>query len=97
MIILTKVPDGSLDVIQILHKEELLTIEEIDKKLPAISRASVRYAVRRLLEAKIIQSIPDLMDMRTVKYRLSSDGKLRQALLQLPPLIYDQLMEGIKE
>jgi len=91
VVILTKIPEGTGEVISILQKFDLLTIEEIDDKIPNYSIATIRYSIRRLLESSIIMSVPDLLDMRSVKYRLAADAQLREALTLLPKEVFLQL------
>jgi len=93
----SKIPDGSLEIVQILDPDQLYTVDDIDKKLPSIELSTLRYAIRRLLEADIIQSIPDLQDMRTVKYRMAPETHLSKALQKLPPNISSLLQHEIEK
>ncbi|MHA2501715.1 MAG: hypothetical protein ACXAE3_02405 [Candidatus Kariarchaeaceae archaeon] len=81
---MTKIPNGVLSVIEILQGDQIYTLEEIKLRLPYLDLGTVRYAIRRLLEIGIVQSIPDLHDMRTVKYRMESKRRLTENLDKLP-------------
>jgi len=87
----TKIPDGSQSVIEVLVDDQIYTLEEIHTKLPKLELGTIRYAIRRLLEIGIIQSIPDLKDMRTVKYRLETESVLSKNLAKLPHEIVDDI------
>ena len=89
--VLTKVPEGSREVIRVLLDDQLYTLEEIAGKLDKFELGTIRYAIRRLLETRLIQSIPDLYDMRTVKYRIASESTLSTVLNTLPPEVYREI------
>ena len=87
----TKLPIGSQMVIEALIDDQIYTLEEIQSKLPDLELGTIRYAIRRLLEIGIIQSIPDLKDMRTVKYRLQTESALNVNLAKLPTEVVSKI------
>ncbi len=67
-----KVPKSAKPILYLLNEHGVLTQKEI-LQLLNLPPKTARYALKRLKEEGIIQSIPDLMDMRSQKYRISTE------------------------
>ncbi len=67
-----RVPKSAKPILYLLNEHGVLTQKEILSmiNLPA---KTARYAIKRLKEEGIIVSVPDLMDMRSQKYRISTE------------------------
>ncbi|WXG41151.1 MAG: winged helix-turn-helix transcriptional regulator [Candidatus Freyarchaeum deiterrae] len=63
-------PQSALVVVEILRKDGALTPKDIFQKTNFAPR-TVRYALKTLLESNVIEKVPNLMDLRQNKYRLT--------------------------
>ncbi|MDH5402487.1 MAG: BlaI/MecI/CopY family transcriptional regulator [Candidatus Heimdallarchaeota archaeon] len=64
-----RLPPSGIEVMTVLNEHDSLTIKEIGNKLPDFNERTLRYAIRRLLENKVVVTVPNLSDMRRVYYR----------------------------
>ena len=87
-----KVPKSAKPILYLLNEHGVLTQKEL-LQLLNLPPKTARYALKRLKEEGIIQSVPDLMDMRSQKYRISTD-KIDYATLQ--ELIKDAIEYTLK-
>jgi hypothetical protein len=78
-----------------LSKRDLQTQEEIRDSLPGVSSKAMRYAIRRLLENNIIFRVPNLLDMRSVSYRLATPDELSQALQKLSDRVFAKVAKAM--
>jgi DNA-binding HxlR family transcriptional regulator len=92
---ITKLPEPAMAIIQQLCKRDFQTQEEIRDSLPAISSKTMRYAVRRLLENGIIYRVPNLLDMRSVSYRLATADELASVLPRLSDRVFDLVAQAM--
>ena len=74
---ITKLPSPSKEIITLLIQEGTLSPKQIEERIDAPSDA-IRYALRRLIESKIIKRVPNLLDMRSVYYRMSTKTELQE-------------------
>lgn len=63
-------PQSALVVVKILREEGALTPKDIFQKTNFAPR-TVRYALKTLLENNVIEKVPNLLDLRQNKYRLT--------------------------
>ena len=63
-------PQSALVVVEILRREGALTPKDIFQKTNFAPR-TVRYALKTLLESNTIEKVPNLLDLRQNKYRLT--------------------------
>ncbi|MHA2092324.1 MAG: winged helix-turn-helix transcriptional regulator [Candidatus Kariarchaeaceae archaeon] len=92
---ITKLPEPAMEIIQQLCKRDFQTQEEIRNSLPTISSKTMRYAVRRLLENGIIYRVPNLLDMRSVSYRLATADELARVLPRLSDRVFDLVAQAM--
>ena len=94
---ITKLPDPALEIIELFSRHEIgtLTQEEIRRALPDATSKSIRYAIRRLLENGIIYRVPNLMDMRSVSYRIASASELAKTFEKLSDKVFKEVLEAI--
>jgi len=73
----TRLPKSSKRLVATLAERGQLTQKELIQavKMPA---KTVRYALKRLNEAKLIVATPNLQDMRSMFYILNPDYSFRQ-------------------
>ncbi|MHA1711859.1 MAG: MarR family transcriptional regulator [Candidatus Freyarchaeota archaeon] len=62
-----ELPPSALEVINILRKEGPLTPKELFEKTTFAPR-TVRYALKILLDRKLVKKVPNLNDLRQNKY-----------------------------
>ena len=84
---ITRLPEPSREIMVLLIQEGILSPKEIEEHIDAPFDA-IRYALRRLIESGIIKRVPNLLDMRSVYYRMSTETELRE--------IEDQLSRNVK-
>jgi DNA-binding MarR family transcriptional regulator len=65
-----RLPQSALVVVKILKEEGALTPKDIFQKTNFAPR-TVRYALKTLLENNVIEKVPNLLDLRQNKYRLT--------------------------
>jgi len=95
--IITKLPEPALDIIEQLSKHEFQTMtqDEIRSSLTISSQKSIRYAIRRLLENGIIYRVANLLDMRSVSYRLATPNELSEAFAKLADNVFQEVLEAM--
>lgn len=69
---LPKLPKSSKRLVAVLSEKGQLTQKELIDAV-GMPAKTVRYALKRLNEAKLIVSIPNLADMRSMFYSLNPD------------------------
>lgn len=72
-----------------------MTQEDIKNSLTVDAQKSIRYAIRRLLENGIIFRVPNLLDMRSVSYRLATPSELSQAFERLSNKVFQDVLEAM--
>lgn len=72
-----------------------MTQEEIKNSLSLSSQKSIRYAIRRLLENAIIHRVPNLLDMRSVSYRLATPSELTTAFGKLSDKVFQDVVAAM--
>ncbi|MCH8905617.1 MAG: hypothetical protein IH840_00895 [Candidatus Heimdallarchaeota archaeon] len=94
---ITKLPEPALEIVEQLSKDETMTKtqDEIKKSLSSSSQKSIRYAIRRLLENGIIYRVPNLMDMRSVSYRLAQPSELSIAHEKLSKEVFQDILDAM--
>jgi len=94
---ITKLPEPALEIVEQLSKDETQTQtqDEIKEAINASSQKSIRYAIRRLLENGIIYRVPNLMDMRSVSYRLATPSELSTAHQRLSSKVFQDIMAAM--
>jgi repressor of nif and glnA expression len=91
-------PEPALEIIALLAKENSgsLSSKEISKLLnDAYPNKAIKYALRRLLENKVIYRVPNLLDMRSVYYRLATQDELSKIYEHLSEDITNQIQNAI--
>lgn len=87
-------PNSSLVIAKMLSEGENLSIEDIRNR-SELNNKQVRYGIKRLRNAGLIISIPDLLDMRTVKYRLANSEEIERAGTN--PVFLNEVLEVIRK
>lgn len=97
MSIITKLPEPALDIVEQLtkHEYQTMTQEDIRSSLSISSQKSIRYAIRRLLENGIIYRVANLLDMRSVSYRLATPNELSIAFAKLSDKVFQEVLEAM--
>lgn len=90
-----KIPQSTIEILELLQDGELYSIDLITEVLSQFDIQTLRYAIRRLLELKIVQSIPDLYDMRTVKYRISPQLDTDEISNRISERIYIRILTAL--
>ncbi|OLS25011.1 MAG: hypothetical protein HeimC2_20660 [Candidatus Heimdallarchaeota archaeon LC_2] len=92
--IITKLPEPALEIVEKLtqHEFQILSQEDIRNALSISSQKSIRYAIRRLLENGIIYRVANLMDMRSVSYRLATPNELTDAFNNLSDKVFQDVL-----
>ena len=72
-----------------------MTQDDIKSTLSISSQKSIRYAIRRLLENGIIYRVANLMDMRSVSYRLATPNELSSAFANLSDKVFQEVLEAM--
>lgn len=95
--IITKLPEPALEIVEQLSKHEYQTMtqDDIRTSLSISSQKSIRYAIRRLLENGIIYRVANLMDMRSVSYRLATPNELSGAFASLSDKVFQEVLEAM--
>lgn len=91
-------PEPALEIVTLLAKENTgsLSSKEIAKLLNhEYPPKAIKYALRRLLENKVIHRVPNLLDMRSVYYRLATADEFSQIAPHLSEEISNQINEAI--
>lgn len=68
-----KLPNNAIIMLRFLHDSGRQTQKQIIQNLNLPIR-SVRYCIRRLMERQLIVKYPNLRDMRSVYYQISTDS-----------------------
>ncbi|MHA2028507.1 MAG: hypothetical protein ACW99A_07725 [Candidatus Kariarchaeaceae archaeon] len=95
--IITKLPDPAIEIVEQLSKHEYQTMtqEDIRSALSISTHKSIRYAIRRLLENGIIYRVANLLDMRSVSYRLATPNELSEAFAKLSDKVFQEVLEAM--
>lgn len=72
-----------------------MTQDDIRSSLSITSQKSIRYAIRRLLENGIIYRVANLLDMRSVSYRLATPNELSIAFEKLSDKVFQDVLEAM--
>jgi predicted transcriptional regulator len=72
-----------------------MTQEDIRSALSISTHKSIRYAIRRLLENGIIYRVANLLDMRSVSYRLATPNELSEAFAKLSDKVFQEVLEAM--
>ena len=91
-----KLPPSAQDIIFLLAKHDSLRLEEIQDMIPDITEKTLRYAMRRLLENGIVKRIPNLLDMRSVSYRIATSNEIAHIVEDLADHISDKILEAVE-
>ena len=92
-----KLPPAAEDIIFLLAKHDSLRLEEIQDMIPGVTEKSLRYAMRRLLENDIVKRIPNLLDMRSVSYRIASSNEIANVVDELADHISDKILDAVEK
>ena len=91
-------PYPALEILKILAKHGSLTAKEIQEHLGKdVEPKAIKYALRRLLENKVIYRVPNLLDMRSVYYRTATREELSDLANALSPEITEQIIEAMEQ
>jgi DNA-binding Lrp family transcriptional regulator len=89
-------PPAAEEIIFLLAKHASLTLEEIMDTIGETSEKTLRYAMRRLLENKVVKRIPNLLDMRSVSYRLASPDEISEVIHELSDHIAEKILAAVE-
>lgn len=93
---LSTLPSPALEIVEMLAHEDSLSAKEIGKRLGGkFDSKSIKYALRRLLENRIIYRIPNLMDMRSVFYRVAIEEEYPMFMEHLGEELTDIILAKI--
>ncbi|RMG32009.1 MAG: hypothetical protein D6732_13945 [Methanobacteriota archaeon] len=91
-------PYPALEILKLLAKHGSLTAKEIQDYLgPEIEQKAIKYALRRLLENKVIYRVPNLLDMRSVYYRTATREELSELANDLSPEVTEQIIRAMEQ
>ncbi len=91
-------PYPALEILKILSKHGSLTAKEIQEYLGEdVEPKAIKYALRRLLENKVIYRVPNLLDMRSVYYRTATREELSELVNDLSPEITEQILQAMQQ
>lgn len=95
--IITKLPDPAIEIVKQLSKHErrTMTPEDIRSTLPISKHKSIRYSLRRLLETGIIYRVANLLDMRSVSYRLATPNELSEIISKLSDKVFIEVLAAM--
>lgn len=79
-----KLPEAAIPLLRYLQDNGSKSQKDLIEALGLPIR-TVRYSIRRLLEKKLIDKVPNLSDMRSVYYKIS------QEIIDLEQVITDEL------
>jgi len=88
-------PETAYEILSLLSTEELLSQSEINELLDNRDKKEIKYAIRRLQENEVIQIEPNLLDMRSSSYRLSTETELSQAEQLLTDEVFQRITDAI--
>jgi len=93
---LQSLPSPAIEIISLIKKEGTLSSRDIlecfkDKH----QEKAVKYAIRRLLENKLIHRVPNLLDMRSVYYRLATPDELSEIRSSISESISQEIEDAI--
>ncbi|MDH5402486.1 MAG: helix-turn-helix domain-containing protein [Candidatus Heimdallarchaeota archaeon] len=91
-----KLPPSAIEILQALSSQDSLTLEEIKEFIDGKTDKTMRYAMRRLLENGIVKRIPNLMDMRSVSYRLATNDELSFVMHDLSEHVSIEIRKAIE-
>ncbi|MDH5644992.1 MAG: hypothetical protein OEZ01_03240 [Candidatus Heimdallarchaeota archaeon] len=94
--IISKLPHYSIDIIGKLSNNDIMTRDELLDSIPETNSKTIRYALRRLLENKLILQVPNLEDMRTVNYALATPELLSDILPQLSNDLLTRVLDALE-
>ena len=70
-------PIPALEILDLLATETTVSSKDIEMYLCATyEKNAIKYALRRLLKSKLIYRVPNLLDMRSVFYRIATQAEL---------------------
>jgi hypothetical protein len=92
-----KLPPQAEEIIIVLSKHDSLRLEEIQDMIPELNEKTLRYAMRRLLENGVVKRIPNLLDMRSVSYRIATPDEFARVLPDLSTKISDKIITAMEE
>ncbi len=92
-----KLPPAAEDIIFLLARHESLKLEEIQEMIPELSEKTLRYAMRRLFENEVVKRIPNLLDMRSVSYRIATPDEFSKVLIDLSHHISDRIIAAVEK
>ncbi len=93
---LQSLPIPAIEIITLLKKEGVLSSREILKFFNGkYEDKAVKYAIRRLLENKLIHRVPNLLDMRSVYYRLATADELSEIRSSISESISQEIDDAI--
>jgi len=96
MKIIRKLPPSASEIIFLLAKHDSLRLEEIQEMIPDITEKTLRYAMRRLLENDVVKRIPNLLDMRSVSYRIATPNEIAHIVEDLADHISEEILEAVE-
>jgi len=91
-----KLPPAAEEIIYLLAKHDSLRLEDIMDMIPDLSEKTLRYAMRRLLENGVVKRIPNLLDMRSVSYRIATPDEIADVLQDLANHISDKIIAAVE-
>lgn len=91
-----KLPPAAEEIIFLLARHDSLRLEDIQEMIPELSEKTLRYAMRRLLENGVVKRIPNLLDMRSVSYRIATPDEFSKVLTELSGHISDKIIAAVE-
>ncbi len=74
-----------------------MTPKQIEDALPHVNKDQTRYALRRLIESKIIRRIPNLLDMRSVYFRIATEQEIEEIKPNLSRRIQKLISDAVSD
>ena len=93
---LQSLPSPAIEIILLIKKEGTLSSRDILEYFEnKYQEKAVKYAIRRLLENKLIHRVPNLLDMRSVYYRLATLDELSEIRNSISESISQEIEDAI--
>jgi len=89
---ITQFPDTAYEIISLLSTNQRLSQDDIGDFLTDRHHKEIKYAIRRLHENGVIQIEPNLLDMRSSTYRVSTEDELEIAEHNLSGELFDEVI-----
>ena len=85
-------PTPALEILDLLANESIVSSKDIEVHFSNVyERNTIKYAIRRLLKSKLIYRVPNLLDMRSVFYRIATQNEILHIKDQLSAQINIEL------